>query len=423
MKKQLLITSIFIIFLSCSAKAKNNTIVTYNPTSQKTYAVIVGALEWTDQYLPPFEKKNRKDEELYNLLKTTGVENENIVFLKDQEATLKNIKEKTSDILSKTEKGSHFIFYYAGHGIHQNGKYYFANYDIVTTNPSETGLDLDIISDLITKNFKGERVTLWADCCYSGGLEGTAETLSKKGFKTCALTSATATNTSTGNWTYSQTIIDCLKGEPVMDKNNDGSISLNEMAGEVKDAMKYRERQLNTFAIYNLNADKTIISYVSGKMNKTDAEVGSYVFALHSGKWKVARVTGKTNGEYDCEFYFYSDKESKKLSSEKVRQPYFVQHQTGSTVKVEWNEKWYDATITKADGDFYYITYTGYDKSYDEWVTYDRIRTGNEETVQAFWKDAYYPAEILESKNSKYYIHYIGDDYTWDEWTDSKNIK
>jgi len=423
MKKIFFIPILFLLFFNCSAKATITPNNHQNTNSQKTYALIVGALEWTDKYLPSFEKKNRKDKELYELLKTTGVEENNIFFLMDGEATLKNIKSKMETLLSKTENGSHFIFYYAGHGIHEKGKYYFANSDIVTTDLSNTGLDFDIISDLVIKNFKGDRVTLWADCCYSGGLAGTAETISKKGFKTYALASATATNTSTGNWTYSQALIDCLRGEAIMDNNHDGKISMNEMASQVKDAMKFRERQLNTFACFNLDGDKTVISNVTGKINRSDSEVGSYVFALHGGKWKVARVTGKTNGQYDCEFYFYSDKESKTLSKEKVRNPYFVQHKTGSTVKVEWEKKWYNATITKADGDFYYITYADYDKSYDEWVTYDRIRTGNEKTVQAFWNDAYYPAEILDSKDSKYYIHYVSDDYTWDEWTDAKNIK
>lgn len=423
MKKSFAFSVILFLFFSCSAKADNNKKTQNLPGGEKTYALIVGALEWTDQYLPPFEKKNRKDKELYDLLKTSGVEESNIFFLVDSEATLKNIKEKMTSILEKTEKGSHFIFYYAGHGMHEKGKYYFANYDIVTTDPANTGLDLDIISDLIIKNFKGDRVTLWADCCYSGGLAGTAETISKKGFKACALTSATATNTSTGNWTYSQTIIDCLRGDAMMDNNNDGKVSLNEMASQVKDAMKFRERQLNTFSAFNLDGEKTIISNVTGKVDRTDPAIGSYVFALHSGKWMIARIKGKTSGEYDCEFYFYSDKESKTLPYSKIREPHFVKHSVGAKVKVEYEGKWYDASIVKSDGDFYYITYSDYDKSYDEWVLYDRIRTGSEKTKEVMWNGQYYKADILEVKDNKTYVHYTEYDYTWDEWTDSKNIK
>ena len=341
----------------------------------------------------------------------------------DSEATLKNITYNLNSILIKTKENSHFIFYYAGHGMHEDNKYYFANYDIETKNPSKTGLNLEMIADAVIKNFKGNRVTLWADCCYSGGLAGIAEKISKKGIQCCALTSATATNTSTGNWTYSQTLIDCLKGDALMDNNSDGKITLNEMASQIKDAMKYRERQLNTYNLFNMDGDKTIISTTDGKKDLISEETGSYFFALNNGKWEVARVTGKTNNKYNCEFYFYSDKETKLLTAKEIKRPYFVSHTIGSKIKVEYEGKYYDATIQKSDGDFYYITYNNYDKSYDEWVLYDRIRTGNEKTKEVLWEGKYYNAEILETKDNKCYVHYIGYDYSWDEWTDLKNIK
>ncbi len=419
-------TSILFIFLfftiSCSAK-KNNTPASTQLKNDLTYVLIVGALEWQDANLYSFEKKNRKDVELMDVLKSTGLNENNMIFLKDEEATLNNIKTKCKNLLSKTVSNSHFIFYYAGHGMHHQGKYYFANYDINTKDPTNTGLDLDMIGNLIEENFKGNRVTLWADCCYSGGLAVQAENLSKKGFQTCALTSATATNTSTGNWTYSQTLIDCLKGDPIMDKNNDGSITLNEMASEVKDAMKFRERQLNSYCIYGLDGDKTIISSVTGKIDRRIEELGNYVFALYGGKWQVARIIGKTNGELECELYWYSDKVSKKLPVDQTRNFHFVSFETGIDVKVEFEKEWYDATIVKSDGDFYYIKYKGYDDSYNEWVTYDRIRTGNEKKVQVLWQGQYYDGEILDTKENKSYVHYIKYDYTWDEWTDNKNIQ
>jgi len=420
--------SCLIILTNCSAK--NNTHTgnpqnnqSQNTTGAKTYAFIIGTLEWSDPNLHSFEKKNRKDQELYELLKNTGVNEENAVFLMDQKATLSNIKEKMSSLLSKSEKGSHFIFYYAGHGMHDNGRYYFANYDISTNDPASTGLDLDIIGNIIVKNFKGERVTLWADCCYSGGLSEVAETLSKKGFKTCALTSSTNTNTSTGNWTYSQAIIDGLRGDGIMDRNSDGKISLNEMGAEVRDAMKFRERQLNSYVVYNLDGDQTVFSEVRSKINRNNPLTGNYVFATYNGKWEIARIKGVNNDQYDCEFYFYSDKQVQQLPKEKIRPPHFISYKTGEKINVEYEGKWYNATIEKQDGDFYFITYNDYDHSYDEWVLYDRIRTGNEKKVEVLWEGKYYTADLLETKNDKSYVHYDGYDYTWDEWTDSKNIK
>jgi len=423
MKYLFILFCFFICFSSNSCSTNTRTNFSSNTPTEKTYAVIVGALEWNDPSLYSFEKKNRKDQELYELLKSNLVEEKNIVFLMDDQATLKNIQQSMKDILKKTTPGSHFIFYYAGHGMLKNEKYYFANYDIQTNNPTETGLDLDIIGNLIANNFKGKRVSLWADCCYSGGLVSTAETISKKGYQVCALTSATANNTSTGNWTYSQTIIDCLKGLPIMDKNNDGSITLHEMANEVKDAMKFRERQLNAYVVYGFDDNKTIISTVTEKVDRSAEEWGNYVYAMYGEKWQVARVTGKNDGELECELYWYSDKVTKKIPVNQTKPFYFVPYKTAINVKIEFEKEWYDGTILKNDGDFYYISYKGYDSSYNEWVTYDRLRTGNEKNVQALWQGQYYDTEILDTKENKSYIHYVNFDYTWDEWVDNKNIK
>jgi len=46
------------------------------------------------------------------------------------------------------------------------------------------------------------------------------------------------------------------------------------------------------------------------------------------------------------------------------------QHQA----KVEWHGTWWAAEVLKTNGDRYYIHYTGWDNSWDEWVGPDRLR-------------------------------------------------
>ena len=45
-----------------------------------------------------------------------------------------------------------------------------------------------------------------------------------------------------------------------------------------------------------------------------------------------------------------------------------------SLVEVQWNGDWYDAQVLEVEGSQYYITYLGYDSSWDEWVDSSRIR-------------------------------------------------
>jgi hypothetical protein len=43
--------------------------------------------------------------------------------------------------------------------------------------------------------------------------------------------------------------------------------------------------------------------------------------------------------------------------------------------EVEWQGTWWAAEVVKVNGERYYIHYTGYNNSWDEWVGPDRIRT------------------------------------------------
>ena len=46
----------------------------------------------------------------------------------------------------------------------------------------------------------------------------------------------------------------------------------------------------------------------------------------------------------------------------------------GQRVKVEWQNGWWDASILKMEQDSYFITYEGFDSSWDEWVGSSRIK-------------------------------------------------
>ncbi len=88
----------------------------------------------------------------------------------------------------------------------------------------------------------------------------------------------------------------------------------------------------------------------------------------------------------------------------------------GDTVKVSWKGKWYDAVIRKVSGTRFYIHYTGYDNSWDEWVTAKRMK------IQVRWQGKWYKAKALKSGRGKVLIHYTGYDSSWDEWVTLNRI-
>ena len=52
----------------------------------------------------------------------------------------------------------------------------------------------------------------------------------------------------------------------------------------------------------------------------------------------------------------------------------FPQRVRQNQAEVEWQGTWWAAEVVKTNGDRYYIHYTGWDNSWDEWVGPDRIR-------------------------------------------------
>lgn len=385
-----------------------------------TYVFMAGVLKWQSPSLSPFSSKNRKDEELYNLLLSKGVNKANTVFLKDGEATLDNMSKKMKELLAKTTAGSTLIFYYAGHGVRAgNNPVCFANYDY--NSSSGNGFKASSVSEQINSLFKGKQVLLLADCCFSGALIDEGKKISSSGKSVTAFTSSTSSNISTANWTFTQTIIDCLSGVAVCDRNTDGKITLGEVRTELYDAMRYRERQLGGAAFFNTDES---VAFNLGKVQSTaKPSKVEYIYIFQNNKFEPARVMAYNGNNVTGELFRYSDKVSVTVPVSKTKTIAFADYPIGKQVQVEWNGKNYPAVIKEAKNGFHYIHYSGYDNSWDEWVTYDRIYTPERKKCSVEWGGQWYPGEMLQQKSGKYLVHYTGYGDDWDEWVGAERIK
>jgi hypothetical protein len=353
------------------------------PTWQpaETHALIVGILEWQQKSLASFPKENRQDRALERALLANGVPAGNIVFLEDRQATLAAIRTAVDALAAKAGPGSTLLFYFAGHGLQGGGKTYLANYDVDSHRMPATGFGVAELGDRLTSRWRGERALLLADCCHSGALGDVVRRLGAAGKPAACLTSATATNTSTGRWTFTESVVRALLGDGRVDRNADRSLTFAEVDGHVHDEMKYAEDQL-TKAVQagGFEADWQLRTVPTARVLpyaavKSPWSIGMYADCLAEDKWWRAQILQVENGRCKVHYLGWEDKWDDWVPLSRLRAIGTSRFAAGQRVQVAWEGKWYPARIQQsAETFFHFVRYDGYGPEFDEWVTDKRLK-------------------------------------------------
>jgi len=389
-----------------------------------TFGVLAGVLTFSDPGATGFATELRKDRELRDVLVRRGVPAKNLVLLLDAEARASAISAALAQTAARAPAGSTLLFYYAGHGARDAaGRPYFVAHDTVG---QKDALFIDRLASTIGESFHGDRVVLMADCCYSGTLKQVAEKLPR--FASVVLTSADASNLSTANWTFTQTVIDGLSGDAFADADGDGSVTLGELDREVGQAMKHREAQHHGFFVRGVSLDQRLATAKPRPSTTETAQftAGDYV---RVDSRRVARVVEAGARESLVRFYDYNRASDVRVKNASLAPSTFRRFPTGSTLRVLWGGKTWDARVVKTDGDFHYITYPGWPTYWDEWILSDRIVSDGDSqkatasAVRVEWRGRWYPAVILKQTSSRYLVHYVGYDSSWDEWVTPDRVR
>jgi hypothetical protein len=338
----------------------------------RTRAVIAGVLRWEDPRVSSFSPVERKDLELSALLVSRGVPRERVVTLIDEAARGEAFLAALEAEARAAEPGSTLIVYYAGHGTRaESGEISLLGYDAGPKGRVSMAAIARALAD-----FSGERVLLLADCCHSGGLAEVARTLEARGVDAAAITSAEAANTSTANWTFTQSVIDAIEGDGLGDHDGDGRVELGELATEAKSAMKHRERQRAGVALGRVSGELAL-ARVSLPAPPRGAEGGpsrgDYVEVPRRGSWATARVRERRGETLAVELYDYAAKSIEHVPVGAVRALRFERFEPGAAVRVTWDGRTWDAKVLRVDDDFHLITYPGWSSWWDEWIASDRI--------------------------------------------------
>ena len=348
------------------------TAVTRDWQPQQTWVFVVGTLEWkhSDQFAS-FPQENRRDEALVRFFQEAGVPDEQILYLQDQQATLGRIEQALASHLPKAKPGDFLVLYYCGHGYKlDSGSTCFACYD--AGDKGIDGWDAATIPTAIEQHFCGQRALLAADCCCSGGLTESVEAQAARIAYAC-LTSSSAYESSTGNWTFTEGLLDGFRGEAYSDTDDSYGITLAELANQIIADMAFAEEQRTSFMTTGTFNPHMVLAPAQ---RKVDRRIGERVEVYTEGEWYKARIIGANakNGSYKVHYYGWEASDDEWVNPSQIRTAAVTHYAIGQTIEVKWQEKWYPAIIEGVQGNLHLIHYIDYKSTWDEWVGPRRMR-------------------------------------------------
>jgi hypothetical protein len=338
---------------------------------RKTWVFVVGVLSWKhSETYGSFPVKNRRDNALVEFFAQSGVPESQIVYLKDKQATQQQIDSAFTEQLKKIGADDLLIVYYAGHGTKSDdgNDVYLASYD--AGDDDVDGWSINSIPGKINGS-KCRRVLWLIDCCYSGQA-GLAITKQSKGPAYAAVTSSAASESSTEHWTFTEALLDALRGVSYVDLNHDGAVTLSEFAAHVEADMNAAEEQRSTFAHTKAFDADMVLATAKPLANP---RIGERAKARDSnGDWYACRIIEARGEKLKIHFIGYEDDEDLWVAPEDLQAIKPARYATGTKLEVLWKKHWYPATVLQAKDGVHLIHYTDYESKWDEWVPSRRIR-------------------------------------------------
>jgi hypothetical protein len=226
------------------------------------------------------------------------------------------------------------------------------------------------VFDTIEKHFKGSTALLTADCCHSGGLA--AEAAQRHGrVEYGVLTSAHVSSKSTGNWTFTQCLVDVLTGSPLADYDGNGKITFSEAARYCEEEMAFGESQISSSATVGGFGSNFILARAGGERHP---HMGEHIEGEDQGKWWRAKVLDWKDGKRLVTWYGWEKKYDCWLEPQRVRPATTQTFAVGTKGDVEWEGQGFPATVIGEKLGLDFVHYDDYPASDDEWITPSRMK-------------------------------------------------
>ena len=357
---------------------------------QKTRVFVVSMTEFKGGVAAPWGSKGRLDEPWLECLKEKGVPASQIEFLTDAGADSDSVRKHLDDFLARSKPDELLIFYFGSHGSYnaKTNTYSYVTYD--------GHLPFQFAFDSIEHNFKGSKVLMFSDCCYSGGI---VEIVRERNtpIQYACLSSAYSHNVAYSGWRFLDCILRGFSGASVVDLNADGHIGLDELALFSEKHMAFVAEGKPMFATTNGFDPHMILSEVTTP--KKNSQIGEYVEDFRSNSWHKSEITDTKPGFVRVHETNQGATFDDWLDKSQIRPFKYQEFAPGAHVMVKGSSsaQWYPATVQKGFESLYLCHYEGWSAAYDEYVGPSRIKaasatltasmpTNNASNLAGMWK-------------------------------------
>lgn len=320
-----------------------------------------------------FSIPDRLDDPLVELFKDRGVPEEQILYLKDDEATKADITEQFPSFLAESTKGETLIFYYSSHGGYdpKTGAHTFSAFD--------GSMPIGWFVGKIEAKFKGSQAMLFSDCCFSGGLVELAKVRTKTPISFGALSTTGSCNLGYSGWRFTDVLMRAWSGDVAMDVDETGSISFLELCVFAERYMAFVAEGKPLYAITGSFDGELVLSETDRPAKEG---IGMLVEAREGKSWYKAEIIdvrfNKRDEPSELRVHFTDKSRYSKrawVSPDDIREYEYPTYEVGTRVQIRNADgEWLPGRVIDTFEHMHECSYDGKTELYNEWMSPSRIR-------------------------------------------------
>ena len=367
-----------LLFLSlcgsvCLAADKPRRTPKWSPENTRLVVISLARFAGEKDGATSFSISDRLDDPLVDLFIERGVPEEQILYLKDAEATKSKITEQFPAFLAESTEDEMLIFYYSSHGGYdpKTGAHTFYAFD----GPMPIGW----FAGKIEAKFEGTQALLFSDCCFSGGLVELAKVRTKTPISFGALSTTGSCNLAYSGWRFTDVLLRAWSGDVAMDVDETGTISFDELCIFAERYMAFVAEGKPIYA----NTGRFNGELVLSKTDRLAKEgIGALVEAREGKSWFKAEVIDvKSDVRDDPKLLrvHFTDKSrySKRawVLPEDIREYAYKTYKIGAKVEIRNAAgEWLPGKVIDAFEHMHECSYDGKTVLHHEWMSPSRIR-------------------------------------------------